>query len=393
MEKAQNFGRTIRASYAGYVVQAIINNFAPLLFLTFENSYGINSAKIAFLITLNFGCQLLIDYLSALFIDRLGQRICIVAAHIFAALGLIGLGTLPDLMPNPYAGLVISIITYAVGSGLIEVMVSPLVEACPTKNKGAAMSLLHSFYCWGQVFVVLISTLFFVAFGIENWKILSVLWAILPLINGVVFMTVPLATLTEDGKSQPFREIARHREFWAFIVMMMCAGAGEIAISQWASAFAEAGLGVNKTFGDLLGPCAFAILMGLARLMFGIFGARINLKRFMLFSAILCVVSYLITSLAPQPIVALLGCALCGLSVGIMWPGTLSLASARLPKCGTAMFSFLALAGDLGCASGPAIVGVASDMRTGILYAIVFPVALTVLLAFLNFSGKRKKQD
>ena len=376
------YKKTMYACFVGYITQAVINNFAPLLFLTFQSSYSIPLTQITVLVTFNFGIQLLVDLLSTKFVDRIGYRPCILAAHVFAAAGLIGLAFLPDLLPDPFAGLLLSVGLYAAGSGLIEVLISPIMEACPTENKEKAMSLLHSFYCWGQVGVVLLSTLFFALFGIENWKILSLIWAIIPLANLVVFAKAPIGSLIEEGaRGMTLRELFSTKLFWALMLIMVSAGASEQSISQWASTFAEKGLGVSKAVGDLAGPMAFAFLMGVARAFYGKYGDRINLDRFMTLSGVLCVVSYLCISLIPSPVVGLVGCAVCGLSVGIMWPGGFSKAAACLRNGGTALFALLALGGDLGCTSGPTLVGIVSgafgdNLKTGILAAAFFPVLL-----------------
>ncbi len=387
------FRKTIYACFIGYIVQAIVNNFVPLLFLTFEKSYGIPLSQITMLITINFGVQLFIDLLSAGFVDRIGYRASILIAHICAALGLLGLVILPELLPSAFAGLLIAVIIYAVGGGLIEVLISPIMESCPTDNKEKAMSLLHSFYCWGHVAVVLLSTLFFLVFGIENWKILTVLWVIVPAGNVFVFAKAPLAPLVEEGESGlSLRDLCRQKVFWLLMLMMLCAGASEQSVSQWASTFAEKGLGVSKTLGDLAGPMAFAVLMGSARAFYGKFGEKLDLDRFMLGSSALCVVSYLCISLAPSPVISLIGCAVCGLSVGIMWPGTFSKASASLKNGGTAMFALLALAGDLGCSGGPTLVGSVSsaaseNLKVGILAAIIFPILLMAAIKMLGRKG------
>lgn len=385
----QNYRHTIYASYIGYIAQAIVNNLAPLLFLTFQSEYQISIEKISLLITVNFGIQLLVDILSARYVDRLGYRAAIMAAHFFCAAGLIGLGTLPEILPDAYLGLVAAVALYAIGGGLIEVLISPIVEACPTEDKSGNMSLLHSFYCWGQVGVVLFSTIFFRLAGIENWRVLAFLWALVPLGNFFYFSRVPINRLVEEGQAMPVKKMAGMKIFWIFIVMMICAGASEQAMSQWASAFAELGLGVDKTVGDLLGPCMFAALMGCSRLFYGKFSDRINLTGFISGSAVLCVCSYLLAVFAPVPLLSLAGCALTGLSVGIMWPGTFSLAAERCPKGGTAMFAFFALAGDLGCSSGPGLVGVMSgvfgeQLKIGLLFAIVFPVLLLLGVAAMK---------
>lgn len=386
-DKYQN---TMYACFVGYIVQAIVNNFVPLLFLTFESSYGIPLSQITMLITFNFGIQLLVDLLSAKFVDKIGYRVSIVMAHIFAALGLAGLVVLPDLLPNAFAGLLIAVVIYAIGGGLIEVLISPIMESCPSENKEKAMSLLHSFYCWGHVGVVLLSTLFFWFFGIADWKILALLWVIIPVCNGILFCKVPIAPLIEEGETgMSLRELCKNRIFWILMLMMMCAGASEQAVSQWASTFAEQGLGVSKTIGDLAGPMSFAILMGSARAFYGKFGDRIDLDKFMQASSLLCIVSYLCISLSPSPLFSLIGCSLCGLSVGIMWPGTFSKASAALRNGGTVMFALLALAGDVGCSGGPTLVGfvtdlASDDLKKGILAGIIFPILLIVGLVSLK---------
>lgn len=380
------YRKTVYACFIAYIVQAIVNNFLPLLFLTFQKSYGIPLSRITMLVTFNFGLQLLVDLVSVTFVDRIGYRASMVLAHILSAGGLLLLTVLPDRTKDPFTGIMVCVILYACGGGLLEVLVSPVVEACPTDNKEQAMSLLHSFYCWGHVGVVLISTLFFSIAGISRWKILAALWALIPLANAFFFTRVPIARLIEEGeKGLGIGELARMKLFWILLLMMVCSGASEQAVSQWASALAEKGLGISKTLGDLLGPMAFAVLMGSSRAFYGKFGDRIDLEKFMIGSALLCCASYLVIALIPHPMVALMGCAVCGLSVGIMWPGSFSIASASMRRGGTALFALLALAGDLGCSSGPTVVGAVSscfgdNLRIGILAAVIFPVLLLVAL-------------
>ncbi len=383
-----HFKHTVYACFIGYIVQAIINNFIPLLFLTFQSQYGITLEKIALLTGLNFGIQLLVDLISAKFADIIGYRICIIGAHIFSAAGLILLTILPQILPSAYLGLMVSVIIYAIGGGLIEVLISPIMEACPGDEKAKAMSLLHSFYCWGHVGVVLLSSLFFTLFGISNWKILALLWAVVPILNGILFVRVPIGSLLEEGtEGLSIRHLFSLRIFWIFMLLMACSGACEQAVSQWASAYAESGLGVSKTVGDLAGPLLFAVTMGSARLFYGKFGEKIDLRKFMLLSGVLCFFSYLIIGLSSLPLLGFLGCALCGLSVGILWPGTFSLGARALPAGGTAMFAFYALAGDIGCSSGPTIVGTLAglfndQLNLGILAAIFFPILLLLGLLF-----------
>lgn len=389
------YNKTITACFVGYIVQAIINNFVPLLFLTFQRTYDIPLSQITLLVTFNFGVQLLVDLLAVGFVDRIGYRVSMVMAHILSAAGLLLLTALPELLPSPFAGILISVMVYAVGGGLLEVLVSPVVEACPSDNKEKAMSMLHSFYCWGHVGVVLLSTVFFKAAGIENWKVLAVVWAVIPICNAFAFAKVPMASLMEEGeKGLSLKELFGSKLFWVLLTMMVCAGASEQAVSQWASTFAEKGLNISKTAGDLAGPMAFAILMGTARAFYGKYGDKIHLDHFMIWSSLLCILSYLGIALFPSPLLSLAACAVCGLSVGIMWPGTFSKASAAIPKGGTAMFAFLALGGDLGCSGGPTVVGAVSsamgeNLKMGILAAVIFPA---LLLTGILVCGKMKKE-
>ena len=385
---------TMRACFTGYIVQAIVNNFAPLLFLTFQRTYHIPLQQITLLVTFNFGIQLLTDLLSVAFVDQMGYRASMVLAHILSALGLICLTVLPEWMGHPFAGILISVIVYAVGGGLLEVLVSPVVEACPSTHKEKAMSMLHSFYCWGHVGVVLFSSIFFKLAGIENWKLLAVLWAVIPILNALVFTRVPIAPVLPEGEQgMTIGTLFQNRTFWLLFVMMICAGASEQSVSQWASLFAEKGLGISKTAGDLAGPMAFAVLMGASRAFYGNYGEKINLDRFMAVSSVLCILSYLCLVFMPVPVLSLAGCALCGLSVGIMWPGTFSRASKALPAGGTALFALLALGGDIGCSGGPTLVGMVSGMckgnlKIGILAALIFPV---LLLTGAKFETKKDK--
>lgn len=377
---------TIYACYIGYVVQAIINNLAPLLFLTFQRSFQISTEQIGLLISINFGTQILVDFIAAKYVDRIGYRVSVVAAHVFSVVGLIGLGIFPFLLP-PYAGLILAMVFNAIGGGLIEVLISPIVEAAPSSSaKETAMSLLHSFYCWGHVAVVLLSTLGFRLLGMERWYILPILWSVVPACNIFLFARVPIQTLVEEEEQIPAKKLLSMNMFWLFFALMVCAGASEQAMSQWASLFAEKGLNQSKTVGDLLGPCLFAVLMGSSRMFYGKFGEKIDLRKFMLGSGALCIISYLLAVFMKNPLLALLGCALCGLSVGIMWPGTFSLSAKFCPQGGTLMFALLALAGDLGCASGPAVVSVVSGfypdlgIKAGLAAAIVFPALMILLL-------------
>lgn len=391
-----NYNHTLYACYLGYITQAIVNNFAPLLFLTFQGEFGLTLDKVALLVSINFGTQLLVDYFSARFVDRIGYRPCIIAAHVLAAAGLVGMAVLPGILPGAYAGLIAAVVMYAIGGGIIEVLISPIVEACPTERKEAAMSLLHSFYCWGHVFVVVVSTAFFAVFGIGAWRVLACCWAIVPALNALYFTQTPINTLSGENGGMSLGQLSRKGVFWLLLLLMVCAGASEQAMSQWASAFAEAGLGVSKTIGDLLGPCMFAITMGLARVMYSRIADRLPLAPAMTACGILCIASYLLAGLSAMPVMGLVGCAICGFSVGIMWPGAFSTGVKALPAGGTAMFALMALAGDLGCSAGPTLVGMVSgaagdNLRMGFLAALIFP-ALLILAINLTMRHVKRAQ-
>ena len=389
MIKQKNYKKTLLACYLGFITQAISANFASLLFLTFKEIYEISLEKIALIPFVFYFTQLLVDFAATKFADKIGYRTCVVASQVLSSLGLILMAVLPELMPVPFVGILISVVLYAIGSGLIEVLVSPIVEACPFENKDGIMSLVHSFFCWGSMGVVLGSTIFFALFGIENWKILTFIWALVPLYNALNFINCPIERLVEDGKSMSVRQLLGVPVFWLMIILMICAGASEATMTQWTSAFTESALGVSKTIGDLAGPCMFAMFMGISRMLYGKMSKNLDLTKTMLLCATLCVFCYLLASLSASSTLGLAGCALCGLAVGIMWPGTISISSQKCPRGGTAMFAFLALAGDLGAAVSPTMVGRFSEMaggnlKVGLFIATVFPIILTLGLIFLK---------
>ncbi len=398
MVKQKNYKKTLIACYLGFVTQAISSNFAPLLFLTFKSAYGITLEKIAIIPFVFYITQLLIDLAATKFADKIGYRPCIVASQVLSAVGLALMAILPEALPVPFIGILISVVLYAMGSGLIEVLVSPIVEACPFENKDGMMSLLHSFFCWGSMGVVLGSTLFFAIFGIENWKILAFIWALVPLYNTFNFINCPIERLVEDGKSMGVGRLLKTPIFWLMILLMVCSGASEATMTQWASAFTESAIGVSKTIGDLAGPCLFAMFMGISRMLYGKFSERLDLTKVMLVCGIMCVGCYLLASLATLPFLGLAGCALCGLAVGIMWPGSISVSAQKCPRGGTAMFAFLSLAGDLGAAVSPTMVGSLSEMaggnlKTGLLAATLFPTVLVIGLLVLRRIKKHQAED
>jgi len=389
MTEQKNYKKTLISCYLGFITQAISANFVPLLFLTFRSNYGITLEKIAMIPLVFYLTQLLIDLAATKFADKIGYRACVIASQLLSAVGLVLMAILPDVFPVPFMGILISVVLYAIGSGLIEVLVSPIVEACPFENKDGTMSLLHSFYCWGAMGVVLGSTFFFAIFGVENWKILTFIWALVPLYNTFNFINCPIERLVEDGNCMGIRKLLKTPIFWLMIILMVCSGASEVSMAQWASAFTESAIGVSKTVGDLAGPCLFAMFMGISRVIYGKFSEKLDLVKVMLVCGIMCVGCYLLASLSALPILALAGCAFCGLAVGIMWPGSISISSQTCPRGGTAMFAFLALAGDLGAMVSPTIVGSISEMadgnlKTGLLAGTIFPIVLVFTLVILK---------
>ncbi len=392
----KNYQKTLKACYLGFITQAIAANFAPLLFLKFHADYGISLGRIALISTAFYFTQLVVDIFCARFVDKIGYRKSVVASEVASVLGLVGLAFIPDLCADPFAGIITCVIVYAIGSGLIEVLCSPIVEACPFDHKEAVMSLLHSFYCWGSVGVILLSSVFFTVFGIGSWRILACVWALIPLYNIFNFATCPIEHLTEEGKGMTIGQLFRKPLFWVSILLMVCAGASEMAMAQWASAYTEAALGFSKSIGDLIGPCMFAATMGISRVIYGKYGAKINLNHYMIGSGILCLCCYLLASLSSSPVLGLIGCIFCGFSVGIMWPGTISITSPRLPRGDTALFAFLAMAGDLGGAFGPTLVGTVSQqagdsLQFGMLAGSIFPLVLIVSLILLGRNAKKKQ--
>lgn len=383
--KKLNYKHTISACFIAYMVQAAVCNFAPLLFVGWNKEFNIDIPKLTTIITVTFFTQIVVDLASAKFAEQIGYKKCLIASHICSALGYLLLGTLPYIMGDAFLGIIISVVLYSIGSGLLEVLISPVVESCPTDNKAAAMSLLHSFYCWGTVFVIGVSTLFFIIFGRENWKYLSFFWAIFASLNGCFFCFVPIHEPKNETTKKRDKSIFSHRFFYLAILLMICSGAAELSMSQWASTFAETGLKVSKTVGDIAGPMAFAVLMGFGRVLFSKLSSKVSIKKYLCFSAVLCIASYLIACMSSNAIISLIGCALCGFSVSAMWPGTISLTTELTGCTSTVMFAFLAVSGDIGCTSGPTIIGwitsaLNDDLKKGLIFSIAFPIIFLIVL-------------
>ncbi len=397
--KKRTFNGTKIACYTGYIVQGIINNIAPLLFVIFSDKFNITLAKLSLLITINFATQFIVDTLSIKFVDKIGYKPLAVVSQSIAFLGLVCLGILPYVMANSYIGIVISIVLSAIGSGITEVIISPIVESIPGEKKTAEMSLLHSFYCWGQVIVVFLTTMLIKLLGSDLWYVTPILWSVIPLVNSINFISVPIKpNLTVEEKT-PFFKMLFSKQFILLMVIMVCSGASEIGMSQWSSYFAEAGLKVSKLTGDLLGPCLFAILMGTGRMIFGFVGEKIDLKTALSVSSLLCAACYLGTCFIKSPVLSLLTCALTGISVSIMWPATLSLSARLFPKGGGSMYSVLALSGDTGCTLGPWFISFMSiklsadlvsgeSIKIGLGFGALFPLLMLIAISMLTISKK-----
>ncbi len=410
--KKYTYRNTTFACYRGYMTQAIINNLAPLLFIIFQTSYHISYAKLGQLVLVNFATQLITDAWASRYADHFGYRKCMVAAHALSTIGLVSLGVLPLFLPSPYLGLILAVMLYAIGGGLLEVVVSPIIEALPNENKEASMSLLHSFYCWGQMLVVFLSTFLLWLIGRDLWFLLPILWSLFPLYNMFQFLHVPLLPLVKEGNSMRLKDLLSFPAFYLAAVLMVCAGASELTMSQWSSIFAEKGLGIPKLYGDLMGPGLFALFMAIGRTVYGRLGDRLPMKLSLFGSSILCIITYLVTVFSPYPLLSLLACSLCGLSVSLMWPGTFSLTSSAFPRGGTLMFGILAIFGDLGCSLGPWLAGRISDsvqtsgrslklwmnssldyeqmgLRSGLLFATLFPILMAVSLIIFRLRTPR----
>ncbi len=384
----KKYNKTLVACFAGCIVQAIVNIFVPLLFIRFRTEFGLSLVQISLLISLNFFVQLSVDAISVFFVDKIGYRAAAFTAMLTSFSGLVLMSFLPDLFSNAFVGITICVVLYAIGGGLIEVITSPIVESCPTPNKEAAMSLSHSFYCWGSAGVIALSTLFFHFIGIERWRVAIIIWSILPLLNSIFFLTVPLIKIVSDEEKMPLSTLVSSKKFWLFVIIMICSGASELGITQWASAYAEKALGINKTIGDLFGAMFFAVSAGIVRTLYGKFGDKINLYKALTVSGVLCFISLLLLGITNLSFVGIFALGLSGASIGLMWPGTISIASKYLRRGGTALFAFLALAGDVGCSLGPSIIGFVSEqanenLKTGFLAASFFPIFLSVCYIIL----------
>lgn len=397
------FKSTVYACYRQSLTQGIVNNLSPLFFVIYKDKFGLSYSLIATLILFNFVTQLLTDMVSVKFVDKLGYRNSCVIANIFCFTGLLLIGSLPNLIPAPFFGLAFATVVMGVGGGLIEVVTSPMLDAIPGEAKASSMSLMHSFYCWGQLGVVVITTLLLRVIGDALWFVIPFLWALLPLFSLASFFRIPMPETIPEEHRTPLRELFRSKLFLVALVLMLSAGASELSMCQWSSLFAEKALGVPKVVGDLLGPALFAVFMGIGRMIFGIYGERLNLYRILIWSSVLCVGCYLGTALVQNPIFSLICCSSCGLFVTLMWPGTISCTSPLFPKGGAAMFGLFALAGDVGCSVGPALVGTISDnagnllsgilpglsqdqigLRTGMLAGMIFPLIMMVGVILLR---------
>lgn len=385
-----NYRSTKLACYSSYIVQAVVNNFLPILFIIFQQDYHLSYEQLGRIIFINFFTQLVSDAATPYIIKFTGYRRAAIICHLMVASGLCMLSVLPAITDNIYPVLVLSVIVYAFGGGIIEVLISPMIELIPGKNKAADMAFLHSFYCWGQAAAVLVTTALVFLLGTQHWRIIPLVWLVIPLTNVIMFTRVPINEPEEEKAGETSKKLFHTRDFWCFAVFMICAGASEIAMSEWTSVFAQNALGVNKFVGDLLGPCAFAVFMGIGRVVFGAAAGRFSVKRALIVNNILCFLCYITVAVIPSPVPALLACALCGFSVSLSWPGTYSMASSRFPTGGTLMFGIFAFCGDFGCSTGPWLLGAVADafsLNTGFLVCSIFPAIMVITALLLKENG------
>lgn len=374
------------AGYVGFIVQAIVNNFLPILFIVFQDVYGLGYEKLGRLIVINFATQMFIDFITPKIIHKLGYRRAAFLCQFTACVGLCLMAVLPRFMSNTYLAIIISIVFYATGSGLMEVILSPMIEMLPTGNKSGNMAVLHSFYCWGQTVVVPLTTLMVFIFGRENWTYIPLVWAVVPFVNMFTFLRVPIVEPDSEEKQSTFLELARTPKFVVYMVMMLCAGASEIAMSQWSSLFVEQALGVSKAIGDIVGPCLFALFMALGRVIYASLSKKVSFTRLLIWLNLLCFICYVMVALCHIAVLSLVFCALCGLSVSISWPGIYSAGARTFKTGGAVMFSAFAMCGDTGCALGPGLVGLVAEytnLNVGFLVAAVFPLIMVICSIYI----------
>ena len=374
------------ASYVGFVVQAVINNFLPILFIVFQNVYGLSYEKLARIIVFNFATQIIVDMCVPKIISALGYRKCAVMCQGLAALGLMMLGILPNIMENTYFAIIMSVMVYAFGSGLMEVALSPLVEGLPSKNKRGSMAILHSFYCWGQAFTVIVTTALVLGFGFKNWTYVPLVWASIPFFNMFAFLKVPIIEPDKTEKRDGLLNLLRNDKFRLYMIMMLCAGAAEVAMAQWASLFAQNALGVSKVVGDLAGPCAFAVFMGTGRIWYALAAKKVSFKKTIIVMSIGACICYMMVAICNVAAVSLVFCAICGFTVSIAWPGIYSAGAVAFPKASAVMYSVFAMCGDTGCALGPWLIGIIADnlgLNIGFAAASIFPIGMILSAVLL----------
>lgn len=397
---------TIRCCYLGMFVQAIVINLAPILFIPFKEQLGLTFEQLGRLILINFVTQVAFDLIAGATVTRLGVRRMVVAAHILVTLGLWLFAWLPGRLTSPYAGLVIGTIVFSMGGGVLELLLSPIINAVPSERKAADMSLLHSFYAWGQMTVILLTALAVFVLPAGPWRWVAPFWSIVPALGAWGFSRAPIPPFVEEEKRHRLRELLRVPAFLAAMLGLALAGASEIAISQWISAFAEKALRFPKLLGDLGGVCLFAAALGVGRTWYGLYGHKVCIRTRMIGGALLATVMYVLASLSPWPWVSLLACVMSGLAVSLFWPGLLSLTAVRFPLAGASMFAVLCAAGDMGCALAPWAVGLCADrvtalglgggmgwtpeafgLRMGLLAGALFPFGLLLVLIGLRQKG------
>ena len=356
----QSYKSTIAACYIGSFVQAIIVNTTPILFIPLREQFGLTFQQMGLLVLINFISQVGCDILFSNAIDKYGFRRFVVAAHGLAVVGLVLFAASPLLFDRPFAGFVTATIIFSGSGGLLELLLSPIVNAIPTDEKAGAMSVLHSFYSWGQAAVILLTTVLLFVFGRAWWQWIILIWTLVPLFNFFFLMRVPFAPNVPEEQRQGMDKILLKPFFIAALATILCGAAAELCISQWASAYLEEAMRLPKVVGDVGGVCLFAVMMGVGRLFYGMYGKKINVSLMMLIGTVGAAACYITVALSGTAVLSLLACGLCGLCVSLLWPGTLVVASEHYPLAGAWMFAILA-AGDIGASAGPWLMGVVAE--------------------------------
>ncbi len=361
--------RKIRlACYGANVTMSIVGNMSSLLFLTFRSLYNLSFSLLGSLVLINFATQLIIDLAFSFFSHKFNISKSVKIAPVLGAIGLLFYASAPFLFKNAvYFGLALGTVIFSAASGLNEVLISPVVAALPSENPERDMSKLHSTYAWGVVAVVIVSTLFLFAFGSKRWYVLPILFTSVPIFSTVMFFGATLPPLDTPQKASGAVSMLKNKTLWTCVIAIFLGGACELVMTQWCSSYLEQALGIEKIWGDIFGVATFALMLGLGRTLYAKYGK--NIEKVLLLSGVGATVCYLICILSPLPVFGLFACALTGLCVALMWPGSLVVAANRITSGGVFIYAIMAAGGDLGAAIGPQLTGIVADVVTASTFA------------------------